>query len=375
MSERRAPRSCRTWLAAMALVGLVIGISACGGSTPETPAATAPPAAAPATEAEPPPAFEAALPESVRSILTKPFTGDFNQMVSRRLIRVGVTRNRTYYFVEKGVQRGIAYEFAKAFEDRLNEKLKTGNTKINVALMPIARDALEAALINGKVDVVVAQATVTPRLRASVDFTSPARSNVSEVVVAGPGAAATASIDDLPGKEVFVRKNSSYHESLVALNDRLKAKRKPSAVIREVPGDLEDDDVLEMVNAGIIPLTVVDDYLAAFWKKVFTNLSVRDTVILRTGAALALPIRKGSPLLAAELNAFLAKYGLGTAFGDSIEQRYLVSTKFVKNATSKAELSKFLALTEYFKKYGDRYQMDYMLMGAQGYLQAGRRGP
>jgi len=55
-----------------------------------------------------------------------------------------------------------------------------------------------------------------------------------------------------------------------------------------------------------------------------------------SGAILAVPIRKGSPLLAAELNAFPVKYGLGTAFGNMIEKRYLASTKFVGNAATKA---------------------------------------
>ncbi len=91
---------------------------------------------------------------------------------------------------------------------------------------------------------------------------------------------------------------------------------------------------------------------------------------LRTGASFGVPIRKGSPLLAAELNAFIAKYGLGTAFGNIIEKRYLVSTTFVKNATSEAERKKFLAMAEYFKKYGDQYQLDYLLMAAQGYQES-----
>ena len=96
---------------------------------------------------------------------------------------------------------------------------------------------------------------------------------------------------------MYARKDSKYYDSLVALNATLKAKGKAPAAILEIPGNLEDDDVLEMVNAGIIPITVVDDYLAGFWKKIFTNLTVHDTVALRTGASLAVPIRKGSPKL------------------------------------------------------------------------------
>jgi membrane-bound lytic murein transglycosylase MltF len=190
------------------------------------------------------------------------------------------------------------------------------------------------------------------------------------VVVTGPGAPVIASADDLSGKNVYARKDSNFYASLVALNDRLKAKGKPPVVIEDAPANLEDDDLLEMVNAGLIPTIVVHDYMAEFWKKVVTNLTVHDTVTLRTGASFGVPIRKGSPLLQAELNAFIAKYGLGTAFGNIIEKRYLASTKFVKNAASETERKKFEAMVKYFKKYGDQYQLDYLLMVAQGYQES-----
>jgi len=55
------------------------------------------------------------------------------------------------------VQRGVAYEYAKAFRDWLNQKLKTGSRKVNVALVAMPRDQLGRALIDGKVDFVLAQ--------------------------------------------------------------------------------------------------------------------------------------------------------------------------------------------------------------------------
>ena len=383
MSVPPASRSSWTWLAAIALIALATTTANCGGSAPRTPADTATPATVPADATQapaapaddpdaplPPPSYETDLPEGVRAMLGKTFTGDLDEMVARRMIRVGVTFSRTFYFVDKGVQRGAIYEYGKLFEDELNKKLKTGNTRINVIFVPLPRDLLGRALTEGKVDLVLAQVTIRPELQALVNFTNPTRTNVSEVVVTGPGASAIASADDLSGKDVFARTDSKYYASLVALNGRLKANGKAPAAIQEIPGNLEDDDVLEMVNAGLIPITVVDDYLADFWKKIFTNLTVHDTVALRTGASLAVPVRKGNPKLAAELNAFLAKNGLGTAFGNMMEKRYLVSTKFAKQATSEAERKKFLALAEFFKKYSAQYQLDYLLMAAQGYQES-----
>ena len=366
--------------AAILLMGLAGVTAGCG--SPGTPGETAKPAeqapaqgtAAP-TAAEdaplPPPEFETALPEGVRAMLGKTFTGDLDEMVARRMIRVGVTFNRTFYFVDKGVQRGMAYEFGKAFEDELNKKLKTSPSgKVNVVFVPLPRTHLASSLKEGKVDLVMAQVTIRPELQELADFTNPTRTNVSEVVVTSPSAQPIASADDLSGKDVYARKDGKYHASLVALNDRLTAQGKPPAVIREIPGNLEDDDVLEMVNADLIPITVVDDFLAGFWKKVFTNITVHDTVTVRSGATLAVPIRKGSPQLKAELNAFLAKFGIGTAFGNMMEKRYLVSTKFAKQAASEAERKKFQALRDYFQKYSDQYRLDFLLMAAQGYQES-----
>jgi membrane-bound lytic murein transglycosylase MltF len=371
--------SLRGWLGAVALVGLAITFTACRG-TPKAPAenapaaAATPPAAKPVAEAEaplpPPPAFETELPEGIRNVLAKPFTGDLDEIVKRRLVRLGVTFNRTFYFVDKGVQRGAVYDYGKFMEERLNTQLKTGNLKIHVFFVPLPRDMLLPALIEGKVDLVAAQVTVRPELQKFVDFSNPTRMNVSEILVTGPGAPAIASVEDLSGREVFVRKLSPYHASLLALNEKLKAQGKPPVAIQYAPENLEDDDLLEMVNAGLIPAIVVDDYLAAFWKKVFPNLTVHENVAVRTGGTLAIAFRKNSPQLAAALNKFLANYGLGTAFGNDIERRYLVNTRYAKNATSEAERKKFLALVELFRKYSDQYKVDLLLMAAQGYQES-----
>ena len=159
-------------------------------------------------------------------------------------------------------------------------------------------------------------------------------------------------MDDLSGREVFVRKSSSYHESLVALNEKLKARGKTPVNIQAAPENLEDDDLLEMVNAGLIPAIIVDNYLANYWKKVFPNLTSTMPRPCAPAGSLAVAIRKNSPQLAAGLNKFMANYGLGTAFGDQIERRYLVSTKYTKSATAEADRKKFLALIDLFRKYG-----------------------
>ena len=167
--------------------------------------------------------------------MDKPFTGDFDEMVKRRAIRVAVTFNRTHYFIDKGQERGITYEALKAFESDLNNELKTGNLKVHVVIVPLSRDQLYPALASGKVDMVAAMVTVRPELEKLAAFSEPTRTNVSEVVVTGPGAPPIATLDDLAGQQVFVRKASVYYENLVRLNEQLKARGKPAVVIEEAP--------------------------------------------------------------------------------------------------------------------------------------------
>jgi membrane-bound lytic murein transglycosylase MltF len=193
---------------------------------------------------------------------------------------------------------------------------------------------------------------------------------VSEVVVTSPASPAIASLDDLAGKEVFVRKSSSYYESIVALNKKFAAEKKAPMLIKEAPETLGDEDLLEMLNAGLVATVIVDKHIADFWKQVFPKLTVHDGITLRTGGEIAWAIRKGSPQLKAALDEFVGRNKLGTSTGNQLLTRYLKSTKYVTNAASVEERKKFQALLQYFRKYGDQYKVDPILMAAQGYQES-----
>ena len=223
---------------------------------------------------------------------------------------------------------------------------------MHVVIVPMSRDQLYPALASGKVDMVAAMVTVRPELEKLAAFSEPTRTNVSEVVVTGPGAPPIATVDDLAGQEVFVRKGSIYEESLIKLNEQLKARGKPPVVFVEAPAVLEDDDVLEMVNAGLAPITIVDDYLAEFWSKVFTSIKVHKDITVRSGGNLAVAFRKENPKLREVVNTWLKKHGKGDGFRNTVERRYLDSVKYAKNAAADAERQKLQAVVALFKKYG-----------------------
>jgi membrane-bound lytic murein transglycosylase MltF len=290
----------------------------------------------------------AGIPEEARGLLDQPFTGDW----------------------DKGVQRGISYESIRLFEEQLNKRLKTGKLTVHVAIVPLARDQLFPSLVAGKVDFVAAALTITPERKTVADFSNPTRTGVSEILVTGPGIAAPATIEDLSGREVFVRKSSSYYESLQQLNGTLTSSRRAPVTIKEAPEALEDDDILEMVNAGLVELTIVDDFVAEFWQQVLPNIRPHANLAVRSAGDIAVGVRKNNPRLRQAINIWIKEYGPRTAFGNTIERRYLQDTDFVKNAAADRERQKLQGLAKFFQNYGSQYKVDYLLMAAQGYQES-----
>ncbi len=296
--------------------------------------------------------------------------GDFDAMRKRRLVRVLVVFNQTSFFVDRGTPRGLVHDAFQMFEARINRKYRTGHLKIHVAFIPVRRSEVAAALLEGRGDVAAANITVTPEAREKFDFSNPTFTNVSEIVVAGPASDAIAGLEDLSGREVFVQRDSVYSESLERLNADLVGRGRRPVTLRLAPDTLEDEDLLEMVNAGLVPYVVVADALARFWAGVLPGLRLYPEVQLRSGADIAWAIRKNSPLMKAELDEFLAAYPAGSATRNVLFQKYLKSTKFVTNAASKEEIAKFHRTLQFFEKFSKQYDMDPLLMAAQGYQES-----
>lgn len=330
------------------------------------PARSAPPPAPQTVEAPASPASDVSLPVGFR-----PWKGDFDAMVKRRLIRALVPSSKTFYYIEKGRPSGISYDVFTAFEHQVNRQVKPKKgLKVRVVFVPTPRDEIIDALVAGKGDVVFADMTITPERGKRVDFSDPMYTDIQEIVVTAPGLPQVTALEQLSGQDVFVRPTSSYHEHLVALNERFKAEGKAPVAIRAAPEEFEAEDILEMVNAGLVKHTVVDKYKAVMWARVFTKFQSRGGAVLHADAENAFMLRKDSPQLKAALNAFVETHGAGTQFGNSVVNRYVKNEKFVRNAMGGEEIRRFEKVVALFRKYGDQYDVDHLLMIAQGFQES-----
>jgi membrane-bound lytic murein transglycosylase MltF len=309
-------------------------------------------------------------PSIVERIKREKWTGDLSGMAERRYVRALVSYNRTYYFYDGAEAKGISYEGLREFEKFLNRKLNTGKHPIGIIFVPVQRGELIQGLIDGRGDIAASNIAIDPEAQAVVDYSDPVRENAPSVVVTGPTAPAVATLDDLSGKEVYVRKLSRYWRPLEQLNDEFKKAGKAPIDLKASDEDLEDEDILEMVNAGVVGMTVVDSTVADLWSKVFPSVVVHTDVTVGPNMSIGWAFRKNSPELAAAVNEFVRDHRTGTSFGNTLIRRYFQNTKFIVNANDEEERKKFRATVETFKKYAGEYGFDWLMVAAQAYQES-----
>jgi len=299
--------------------------------------------------------------------------GDFDGMLERRMIRVLVPYSRTLFFNDKGQERGVTAEIAREFETWLNRKLapRLGRRPLTVYLIPTTRDRLLPALEEGLGDIAAGNLAVTPARLARADFViQPDRRAVRELIATGPGAPPLESLEDLSGKTVHVRAATSYAESLAALNVRFASAGLAPVTIVELPAAIEDEDKLEMLNAGLLQVVVIDDWIARIWRAALPKVTVREDLVLRSDDRIGWAIRHASPGLNAELTAFFADL---PRRADGFEVRiaqFQRRFRQIRDNTHSADLQRFEATLHLFDKYGDRYGFDPLMLAAQGYQES-----
>jgi membrane-bound lytic murein transglycosylase MltF len=296
-------------------------------------------------------------------------TDDLDAMVKRRSVRALVLYSRSGFFYVNGRPQGIYYEALRAFEQSLNEKLHTGKQPVQVTFIPVRPDQVEKALTEGVGDLIAYALTVTPQRQQRVAF-SPIETDVKQIVVTGKGFGPVSSLQDLSGKKIFVNPLTTYPANLARVNDSLRKQGKPPILIESADKNLLDEDLLEMVNAGIIPATVTITDRSRLWANVLPNITPQPNLVIADEGTLAWAMRKNNPKLKAVVDEFTKSHMAGTSFGNTLMRRYLQNTKWVTNPTTKAQLDAFNQTVVFFKKYASQYDFDYLLVVAQGYQES-----
>ena len=315
------------------LLALMITLSACdSGNIDRTDTQQSSPAplhidAADTTGSAPEPEIPA-LPLDAH--MARSYQDDLSGLLEKKYIRVLTTLNRTNFFISEGHLVGYEYSLLKDYEKYLNKRIQNTDLKIVLEFIPVARHELVPKLVQGYGDIAAAGLTITESRASIADFTIPYLNNIKEVVVSTKGKVHLKTLYDLSYKSVYVRKSSSYYNSLIKLNRKFARENKNPVHIVAMDEELETESILEMVNSGAIDITVADSHIANVWLKVLKNLNVHDDMVLREGARIAWMVRQNNPELKSSLNTFLSTRKQGTLFGNIYFSRYFEQTRKLK---------------------------------------------
>ena len=219
-------------------------------------------------------------------------------------------------------------------------------------------------------DLIAYGLVVTPEREQQAAFSVPIQTNVKQIIVTQKDFGPLSSLDQFGGKKVFVNPLATYYENLQKVNESLRKQGKPEILIEKADPSLLDEDLLEMVNAGILPATVTLKERADLWASVFPEITPQPKLVVGTEGNLAFAMRKNNPKLRHLVDEFVKTHAMGTSFGNTLWRRYLQSDQWIKNPTTAAGLKKFEETVEFFKRYASKYGFDYLMIVAQGFQES-----
>ncbi len=297
--------------------------------------------------------------------------GDLDSMIARRKIRALVPYTHLYYYIDGKERKGIAFEALDQFERSLNKQLHFNTLRVRIIFIPVNRSQVIPLLRDGYADLAYAGMNITEERKKKVDFSIPTISGLKEIVVGGPTSPKLNTLADLAGKELYLRTGSSYETAALKLSDSLQGLGLPPIIIKHVDPYLESEDILEMVNSGVIPFSAMVEDVARLWSNVLDSLVLYDQIPLARNISYGWVFRKDSPQLKAAADKFIKQNAKGTLMGNILYNRYVKNVKLLPGMHNQKTISQVKSLQALFQKYADQYRLDWLLLVAQGYQESG----
>jgi membrane-bound lytic murein transglycosylase F len=208
------------------------------------------------------------------------------------------------YFIYKGTPMGYEYELLEKLADHLGVELE----------IVIVQDLNEifGMLNRGEGDIIADNLTITKERDELVDFTAPHNLTKQVLIQKKPGNWRYLSAEqleknlirnpiDLIGKEVHVRRESSYYTRLNHLSDEIGG----NINIVESAGETETEELIMNVALGKIPYTVADENIALMNKPYYPDIDI--STALSFPQRIGWAVRSDSPQLLTAVNEWIFK--------------------------------------------------------------------
>ena len=303
--------------------------------------------------------------------LYAPFLGDLEEMQQRRMIRVLVTPTRTNFFFDGDRNRGLEYELLKSYERYLNRGPRKRRYYTQLIFIPSPFTAILEGVQYGYGDIGAAGLTVTPERAQLVDFTLPYIRGIREILVTNKNMPAPRKLQDLAGKQIVLVRGSSYVQHVTLFNQALARLNLPLMEIVQAEPELDAEDLLELLNQGLIEYTVVDSHIAHLWARVLPNIRPQDDFAFHYGGKIAWAVRKNNPHLKRSLNQFIRRYARpGKLLHNLLYRRYFRSARWLREKVERHTIRRFFCYKPLFQLMGDFFDLEWTMLAAVAFTES-----
>jgi membrane-bound lytic murein transglycosylase MltF len=316
------------------------------------------------------PTMDSLTPVEVEEFRRRAAFGDLDSIVRRRYLRIAVPWSRTWFYLDGVRPAGFAEEFGTRFTAWMSDRTGNHGRPVHAVFIPVHRDDLIPMLERGEADIALGGLTVSAERATRVDFSHPLGTGISEIPVTGPRSAPLADLGSLSDRVVLVRRSSIYWTNLSRISDSLVALGRAPIRLMAADETLEDEDILAMVSAGLVDVTVTDSWIIDFFVQVFDSLTPHPDLAIARGASIAAAIRKGTPRLRAQVNAFVRGPVLRGGIRTIVMQRYLKKERWVGDAVHGPDRARFDSVLPVFREKAATYDIDPYLLLAVGYQES-----
>jgi membrane-bound lytic murein transglycosylase MltF len=298
------------------------------------------------------------------------WSGSYSEMLKRGLIRVAVPYDRTIYVNDKGMQRGMSVDVTRALTQWINDKYisQLAGKKITIKLVPCPKDQLLSTLTSGQADMVIGDLGLHESIPNAKDYlVSHASKLENEVLVTGPSSPSVTTFSDLSGHTVYGSRNTNFHTTLRGLNKELQKAGKPVVSLISPLGDLDDEDLLEMLDAGLIPFVIVSDWKAKLWQPIYTKNVVHHDLSAQDAGWIGWAVRVSNQDLHDDLQAFYLSDSATQAINAFRQQDYKQHLRGLKDPIEKTAWARFESMQPLFNQYGAEYKLNPLFIAALGF--------
>jgi len=298
------------------------------------------------------------------------WSGSYPEMIDRGEIRVAAPYDRTIYVSDKGVQRGLAVEVSKGLAKWINAKYvgqKKGKS-ISIKLVPVIAPDLLNSLTSGRADIAIGDIGLYEPIPNFQHFiVNHTSRDGQEVLVTGPSSPPLLKIADLSGQTVYGSRNTNFQKTFSSLNKELKRDGKLPINLASPLGDLDDEDLLEMLNSGLISYVTVADWKFKLWQSVYKNITMHADLSVQDSGWVGWAVRSTNRDLNDDLIGFYQSDDFVKSLTAFRQEDYKHHLKGLKDPIDKTAWARFESMRPLFNRFGAEYKLNPLFIASLGF--------